>query len=83
MESGKGGIGIERKPHKKFIYILEKLFQIIISIDIWTVQSSYNLLILLESQIVCRHSGESRNPEYYQYDMTSGCRIKSGMTKEL
>jgi len=28
----------------------------------WAVQSSYNFLILLESQIMCRHSGESRNP---------------------
>jgi hypothetical protein len=34
-------------------------------LNYWTVQISSNLVILLESQIMCRHSGEGRNPEYY------------------
>jgi hypothetical protein len=33
--------------------------------------------------MMCRHSGESRNPEYYQYHMGSECLIKSGMRREL
>ena len=41
------------------------------------------LRVLLKLQILCRHSGESRNLEYNQYDIFPGCRIKSGMTKTL
>ena len=49
----------------------------------WIVQSSSDLLKLLKPQIMHRHSRESGNPDYYQYHMTCGCRIKSGMTREL
>jgi len=48
-----------------------------------TVHGSHKLLKFLCLQLQFRRSGESRNPVSFRWVRSSGCRIKSGMTREL
>jgi hypothetical protein len=48
-----------------------------------TVHGSLNILNFLHLELQFRHSGESRNPVSFRLVRPSGCRIESGMTREL